>query len=84
MKTMTIRNIPDDVAGQLKFLAETSNASINTTVVRLISGSVFPQKRRRRKRRDLSRFCGGWTQNDFNEFERATADCERVNPEDWK
>ena len=84
MKTMTIRNIPDEVAGQLKFLAKTSNASINATVVRLISGGMFPQNQRRRKRRDLARFCGGWTQNDLNEFERAVADCERINPEDWE
>jgi plasmid stability protein len=83
MKTMTIRNIPDEVAISLKSLAETSNASINTTVVRVLSSSMFPQRKHRAKN-DFSKYCGGWTQKEFDKFEAAVADCERINPEDWK
>ncbi len=80
---MTIRNIPDEVAGQLKTMAEVSNASINTTVVRVLASGVMPKKAPR-KRRDLSRFCGGWTQKEYDEFEHAVEDCEQINPEDWR
>ena len=83
MKTMTIRNIPDNVVGQLKFLAETSNTSINNTVVQVLVSGVLPQKAPR-KRRNLSRYCGGWTQKEYDEFKHAVADCEQINPEDWR
>ena len=83
MRTMTIRNIPDEVAEQLKFLAKTSKTSINNTIVQVLGCSILPQKARR-KRRDLSRFCGGWTQKEFNDFNLAITDCERIDPEDWK
>ena len=83
MKTMTIRNIPDDVSNTLKALATSTNTSLNATVVQVLTSGVLPQKPRR-KRRDLSRFCGGWTDEEFNEFDHAVADCERIDPEDWK
>jgi len=83
MKTMTVRNIPDEVAVLLKELAETSNASVNATTVRVLSNGVLP-RRKARVKSDLSKYCGGWSQKEFDEFEAAVADCERVNPEDWK
>ena len=83
MKTMTIRNIPDNIAGQLKILAEASDASMNTTVVKILASGVLP-RHAPRKRRDLSRFCGGWTQKEYEEFENATSDCEQICQEDWQ
>ena len=80
---MTIRNIPDDVSGILKIRAESMNASMNATVLHVLASAVLPQKAKR-KRRDLSRYCGGWTDRDFDEFERNVADCGRIDPEDWK
>jgi len=83
MKTMTIRNIPDEVAVILKKLADASGASMNTMIVRVLSDKVLP-RRKQRVANDLSKYCGGWSQKDFDNFESAVADCEKVNPEDWK
>lgn len=83
MKTMTVRNIPDEVATLLKSMAESSDASINATAVRVLSNGVLPNPKKRVKN-DFSRYCGGWSQKEFDDFEAAVADCERVNPEDWK
>ena len=83
MKTMTVRNIPDDVAILLKGLAKTSNTSINTTVVRVLAGGVAP-RRKSPVKNDFSKYCGGWSQSDFDTFEASIADCEKINPEDWK
>ncbi len=83
MKTMTVRNIPDEVALLLKGMAETSATSINTTVVRVLAAGVLPRKGKRVKS-DFSKYCGGWSQKEFDDFEAAVADCERINPEDWK
>ena len=83
MKTMTIRNIPDEVATLLKSMAESSDASINATTVRVLSNGVLPNPKKR-VQNDFSKYCGGWSQKEFDDFEAAVADCERVNPEDWK
>ena len=83
MKTMTVRNIPDDVAVMLKSLAESSDASMNTTILRVLSEGVLPRRKKRAKN-DFARYCGGWYQEEFDMFEAAVADCEKINPEDWK
>ena len=83
MKTMTVRNIPDEVAVLLKGLAETSETSINTMVVRVLAEGVLPRGKKRIKS-DFSKYCGGWSQKEFNKFEAAIEDCERIDPEDWK
>ena len=83
MKTMTIRNIPDEVAVILKKLADASDTSMNTTIVRVLSDRVLP-RRKKRAVNDFSRYCGGWSQKEFDNFEATVADCEKVNPEDWK
>ena len=83
MKTMTVRNIPDEVAVLLKGMAETSDTSINTMVVRVLADGVLP-RRKKLVKNDFSKYCGGWSQKEFNDFEAAVADCERINSEEWK
>lgn len=83
MKTMTIRNIPDEVAVVLKSMADASDTSMNTTIVRVLSDRALP-RRRHRVKNDFAKYCGGWSQKEFDDFETAVADCERINPEDWK
>lgn len=80
---MTIRNIPDEVAAVLKKMADGSDASMNATIVHLLADSTLP-RRKRRPANDFSRYCGGWSQAEFDEFEAAVADCERIDPEAWK
>ena len=83
MKTLTVRNIPDDVTALLKENARTTGASMNSTVVRILADGVRPRKRRR-PINDFSKYCGGWSQNDFDAFEAAVAECEKINEESWK
>lgn len=83
MKTMTIRNIPDNVAELLKQMSATATASMNATVVQVLSERVLP-RRRAKVQNDFSKYCGTWTQKEFDDFEESVADCEVINPEDWK
>ena len=83
MKTMTIRNIPDEVAVTLKKMAGTSDTSMNTMIVRVLTDGVLP-RRKKRSVNDFSKYCGGWSQREFDEFEVAVAGCERIDPEAWK
>ena len=83
MKTITVRNIPDEVATLLKSMAKSSDASINATAVRVLSNGVLPNPKKLAKN-DFSKYCGGWSQKEVDDFEAAIADCEKVTPEDWK
>ena len=83
MKTMTVRNIPDEVAEKLKGIAETVNTSINAMVVRVLEAGVLPHGKKRPSH-DFSRFCGGWSQQEFDDFEKAVADCGNIYREEWE
>ena len=40
--------------------------------------------RRKRAINDFSKYCGGWSQKEYDRFEAAVADCERIDAEAWK
>ena len=75
MKTLTVRNIPDDVTALLQANARSAGTSMNSTVVRILAEGVRPHKRRR-PLNDFSKYCGGWTQEEFDKFEVAVSDCD--------
>lgn len=83
MKTMTVRNVPDRVADGLFKRASGANMSVNAVVVSLLSDAILGENPFHRKR-DLSAFCGGWSDADLKEFDDATESTRRIEPEDWK
>ena len=83
MKTMTVRNVPDSVADGLFKKASDANMSVNSVVVTLLSEAILGGNPFLRKR-DLSAFCGGWSDADLKEFNDATESTRRIEPEDWK
>lgn len=83
MKTMTIRNIPDDVARWLAGQADARQTSINQTTVSILASAAFPTPSR--KRRDLSGLFGSWSRRDGERFDRIIEESfEQVNPADWE
>ena len=83
MKTMTIRNIPDEVSTFLSGLAANDGRSINATTVALLSkaaGLGTPRPRRR----DLSWLAGTWSEEEGRRFDEVLAECRTVNVEDWQ
>ncbi len=80
MKTMTIRNIPDEVTGGVRRSAERHRTSLNAAVIALLSESLGLTHSR--KKRDLSAFCGGWTPKEAASFESATK--RVIDREAWK
>jgi hypothetical protein len=83
MRTLTLRNVPDDVVAQLGAVARDTRQSINRTAVQAIQRSLglSPAPRRRR---DLSAFFGDWSPEQAAEFERAVSLFEEIDPEMWK
>ncbi len=83
MTTLTIRNIPDDITARLEASAKSSGASMNETVLRILAEAVQPMEREK-PLNDFSRFCGGWSQEEFEAFEAVVADCEKIDEDSWK
>jgi len=80
MKTMTIRNIPNDVSAGILDASASRHVSMNAAVIALLAqGLGLGQSQ---KKNDFSAFCGGWSEKEHAAFERATA--RTVNPGDWK
>lgn len=44
MATLTIKNIPEDVYEKLKAAAKVNRRSINSEIIMIIEGAVYPQK----------------------------------------
>ena len=83
MKTLTPRNVPDEVAEHLSTLAEESRQSVNATILQVLHTSMggAPMVR---KKRDLSAFCGVWSKAEAKAFERATETFKRIDEEMWQ
>ena len=71
MKTMTIRNVPPDVAAWLGSEAESHRASLNSTVVAILSAAAFPERAGIVKsKRDMSDLFGAWSCEEADDFNK--------------
>lgn len=78
---MTIRNLPPDIADALEREKARRGKSLNQTVIDLLGQGLGAQGPRSN---GLARLAGGWTDDEFREFERATAQFEAVDEELWQ
>ncbi len=83
MKTLTLRNVPDEVAEHLSTLAEESRQSVNATILHVLRKSMGGGPMLRKKR-DLSAFSGVWSEAEAKSFERATEIFEDIDEEMWR
>lgn len=83
MKTMTIRNIPDEVAAYISGRASEEGRSINTMTVAILSQAAG-HAARPTKRRDLSWLVGSWSAAEKRRFDETVSECRRINAEKWK
>ncbi len=81
MKTLTIRNVPDDLSEALQRERSRRGRSLNQTVLDLLrqrlGQGTTPSN-------GLARLAGGWTDSELQEFERATQLFEDVDEEVWR
>ena len=87
MKTMTIRNIPDDVAASLADRANADRRSINATVLDILCTVSMPEsgKGKEKTYADFSEFCGIMSSEEADAVEKEIEECfEQIEPEDWK
>jgi plasmid stability protein len=85
MKAITIHGLDEPLASALRKKASQEGESLNKLVKRLLGEAVGMKPRPKgRHRAEFAAFSGVWTEEDRKEFERRTAEFERVDPEDWR
>ena len=83
MKTITVRNIPVELATALETEKRRRGLSLNRTVLLLMQEALgIPGTRRRSN--GLQKLAGTWSEDEFQGFEKATARFHDVDPEIWK
>jgi len=83
MRTLTLRNVPEEVVDHLAGVAKQTHQSMNATAVQALR-RCFGLETQPRRKRDLSAFAGSWNKADVSAFAKATAVFETVDPELWK
>jgi plasmid stability protein len=78
---LTIRNVPPSLAAALEREKRRKGKSINQTVIDLLEQGLGAEGVRSN---GLGRLAGGWSEDDFRDFERATAQFEAVDEELWR
>lgn len=82
MKTMTIRNVPEETAAALDAERRRRGVSLNRTVLALIQESLGLGGRPRSN--DLRELAGTWSNEEFQRFEEAVAPFAEVDEDLWK
>ena len=85
MKTMTIRNVSDELSGALEAEKRRRGLSLNRTVLALLGESLgVPDSHGRRRRNGLRRVSGSWSEEEFRQFEEAVAPFGEIDRDLWK
>ena len=80
---LTVRNLPADVATELERERKRRGASLNQTVVDTLRRGLGLEQQR--KSNGLARLAGGWSEEEFREFEGVVNEMfERIDEEDWR
>ena len=80
MKTLTVRNLPPEVAEALEREKRRRGTSLNQTVIDLLSQGLGVGGIRTNGLAGLS---GKWSEEDYRRFERVVAPFAEVDPELW-
>ncbi len=81
MRTLTIRNLPEDVAAALEREKRRRGTSLNQTVIELLGQGLGVEGARSN---GLAALAGSWDEEEFRRFEEAIAPFEEIDPELWR
>ena len=83
MKTMTIRNIPAELAEALEAEKRRRGLSLNRTVLALM-GEALGISTGRGRSNGLRDLAGSWSEEEFQHFENAVAPFGEIDEDIWK
>jgi plasmid stability protein len=81
IKALTIRNLPPSLAEALEREKRRRGKSLNQTVIDLLEQGLGTRGERSN---GLGCLAGGWSEDEFRDIERATAQFETVDEELWR
>jgi hypothetical protein len=81
VKNLTIRNVPDSLADALEREKSRRRASLNQTVIELLSQGLGVDAARSN---GLARLAGTWTADEHRQFEESIASLETIDDELWR
>lgn len=85
MRTLTIRNIDDDLSKFLKKKADNSGSSLNSCIINILKQNAgLLKKQFSKKYDDLDDLKNNWTESEYNEFNKNIASFEQIDEEMWK
>jgi plasmid stability protein len=80
LKNLTVRNLPSDVAEALAREKQRRGSSLNQTVIDLLKQGLGVSGTRSN---GLAPMAGQWSEEEYQDFERALAPFEELDPELW-
>ena len=85
LKTISLRGIDEELAESLKKTAEKTGGSINKTVLEILRKSLgLSSKKRERVFHDLDDLAGTWSDDDWEQFKKATRHFAGIDKDLWK
>jgi plasmid stability protein len=80
MKSMTVRGIDEDISRILKDKAKREGTSVNSLLLRIVKEGLGMAKRKRNViHSDLDHLTGGWSEEEYLEFQKKISDFEVVD-----
>lgn len=83
MKSITIHKIDDDIEQVLVTLAQKEGISLNRLIKRLLRERLGLTDEPINYRADFVEFCGVWSDEEADQFDKAVADFAVVDEIDW-
>ncbi|MBN2497785.1 MAG: hypothetical protein JXR96_24535 [Deltaproteobacteria bacterium] len=85
MKSMTIHGLDEELAEKIREKAAAEKTSINKTIKKLLEQALGLRPREEgRHAAEFAEFCGVWSDEDRDEFDRAIADLEEIDESEWR
>jgi plasmid stability protein len=85
MGTISIHGLDKDTERKLRAESKRTGLSLNRTAKKLLAQALAkPPRGKKAASDDFADLAGSWTKKDYEEFQKATADFRKIDPEDWK
>lgn len=84
MKAITLRNIPPEVAKEVRRRATWKGLSLNKAVLELVAEGAGLKPRTKERNTDFDEFFGRWSKKEAEAFDRHLREIRKVDPEVWK
>jgi hypothetical protein len=84
MSSISIHDLDPKIERKIKRLANQKHMSVNKTIKEILNHNFTEEKETSGNRRRFERFCGLWSEKEYQAFCSATEDFQTVDPGDWK